>query len=211
MSGSWTQNWARFGWRPLRHFEGGGSLRMKAYMIGCRRAIPLLIHTMAFALQLRKSTENLSQGCDVAGGGVRGGIILQLIMLVSQSFDLGFEPLRGLMTRCLLPWHLLVFWVFGHHPCRDDGSVFFINTDFICSVLPYGYYFLLYIFLLFYFILFLISTYLCVCVCLLTARPISSDTVQRTILYRSVLTAVQTSERSYAWPPPSFSLLCFRC
>jgi hypothetical protein len=59
MSGSWTQNWARFGWRPLRHW--GGSLRLKASVIGCRRAVPLFIYTQAFALQLRKSRENLSQ------------------------------------------------------------------------------------------------------------------------------------------------------
>jgi hypothetical protein len=39
---------------------GGGSLRLKASMIGCRRAMPLFIYTLAFALQLRKSTENLS-------------------------------------------------------------------------------------------------------------------------------------------------------
>jgi len=37
---------------------GGGSLRIKASMIGCRRAAPLLIYILAFALQLRKSTEN---------------------------------------------------------------------------------------------------------------------------------------------------------
>jgi hypothetical protein len=36
------------------------------------------------------------QGCDVAGGGE---VLLQLTKLVS----LGFEPLLGLLTRCLLP------------------------------------------------------------------------------------------------------------
>jgi hypothetical protein len=30
-------------------------------MIGCRWAVPLFIYTLAFALQLRKSTENLNQ------------------------------------------------------------------------------------------------------------------------------------------------------
>jgi hypothetical protein len=30
-------------------------------MIGCRRATPVFIYTLAFALQLRKSTENLIQ------------------------------------------------------------------------------------------------------------------------------------------------------
>jgi hypothetical protein len=32
-----------------------------------RRAVPLLNYTLAFALQLRKSTENLSQGSRVVG------------------------------------------------------------------------------------------------------------------------------------------------
>jgi hypothetical protein len=33
-------------------------------MIGCRWAVPLFIYTLAFALQLRKSTENLRQDGD---------------------------------------------------------------------------------------------------------------------------------------------------
>jgi hypothetical protein len=37
----------------------GGSLRLKASMIGCRRAVHLFIFTLSFALQLRKGTENL--------------------------------------------------------------------------------------------------------------------------------------------------------
>jgi hypothetical protein len=37
----------------------GGSLRLKASMIGCRRAVHLFTYTLAFVLQLRKSTENL--------------------------------------------------------------------------------------------------------------------------------------------------------
>jgi hypothetical protein len=41
---------------------GGESLRLKASIIGCRRAVPLFIYMLVFALQLRKSTENLSQG-----------------------------------------------------------------------------------------------------------------------------------------------------
>jgi len=31
-------------------------------MVGCRRAVPLFIYTLAFALQLRKNTDNLSVG-----------------------------------------------------------------------------------------------------------------------------------------------------
>jgi hypothetical protein len=57
MPGSWIQSWTRFGWRPVRHLWV--SLRLKASMIGCRRTVPL-----AFALQLRKCTENLSQVAD---------------------------------------------------------------------------------------------------------------------------------------------------
>jgi len=40
-------------------------------MIGCRRAVPLFIYTLAFALQLRKSTENLNQGSRAVLGIVR--------------------------------------------------------------------------------------------------------------------------------------------
>jgi hypothetical protein len=60
----WTQNLTRFGWTPLRHLGRGGRgrpLRLKGSMVGCRRTVPLFIYTLAFALQLRKSTENLSQ------------------------------------------------------------------------------------------------------------------------------------------------------
>jgi len=52
MSGSWTHNWARFGWRPLRHSLG--SVRLKASKTGCRRAVPLLIYLLEFALHVRK-------------------------------------------------------------------------------------------------------------------------------------------------------------
>jgi hypothetical protein len=41
---------------------GGKSLQLKASVIWGRRAVPLLNYTLAFALELRKSTENLSQG-----------------------------------------------------------------------------------------------------------------------------------------------------
>jgi len=58
MPGSWSQNWTRFCWRPLRHLTGG-SFRLKASIIGCRRAVLLSIYTLAFALKLRKSTENV--------------------------------------------------------------------------------------------------------------------------------------------------------
>jgi hypothetical protein len=53
MSESWTQNWASFGWRPLRHLRGSRGL--KASMIECRRAMPLFIYTLAFALNWGKS------------------------------------------------------------------------------------------------------------------------------------------------------------
>jgi hypothetical protein len=39
----------------------GGSLQLKASMIESIWALPLFIYTLAFALQLRKSTENPSQ------------------------------------------------------------------------------------------------------------------------------------------------------
>jgi hypothetical protein len=45
----------------------GGSLRLKASVMG-RQAVPLFNYALAFALQLRKSTENLSQGSRAARG-----------------------------------------------------------------------------------------------------------------------------------------------
>jgi hypothetical protein len=64
--GVWNQKCCdRFGWWPLR--LGGKSLQLKASMIGGRRAVPLLNYTLAFALQLRKSTENVCQGSRVVG------------------------------------------------------------------------------------------------------------------------------------------------
>jgi hypothetical protein len=47
--------------------DWGGTLRLKASVTG-RRAVPLFSLCPAFALQLRKSTENLSQGSRAARG-----------------------------------------------------------------------------------------------------------------------------------------------
>jgi hypothetical protein len=41
-------------------------------MIGCRRDVHLLIHTLAFALQLRKITENIQV---ISGRGGKNGIV----------------------------------------------------------------------------------------------------------------------------------------
>jgi hypothetical protein len=49
-------------WLKASATFGGGSVRLKATMSGCRRAVLLFIYTLALALQLRKSTENLSHG-----------------------------------------------------------------------------------------------------------------------------------------------------
>jgi len=40
-------------------------------MIGCRRVVPLFIYTLAFALQLKKITGNLSQGSRAVLGTTR--------------------------------------------------------------------------------------------------------------------------------------------
>jgi len=57
-------NWQfSFGWMNAWELNPElGSLRLKASMIGCRWSVPLFTYTLAFALQLRKSMENLSQG-----------------------------------------------------------------------------------------------------------------------------------------------------
>jgi hypothetical protein len=46
---------------------GGGSLRLKASVMG-KRAVPLFDYALASALQLRRKTENLSQGSRAATG-----------------------------------------------------------------------------------------------------------------------------------------------
>jgi hypothetical protein len=66
LSGSWTQKcWDRFGWWPLR--LGGEITLAEGLHYWGRRAVPLLNYTLVFALQLRKSTENLGQGRRVVG------------------------------------------------------------------------------------------------------------------------------------------------
>jgi hypothetical protein len=50
----WLMASATFGWRGITLAEGLNDLG--------RRTVPLLNYTLAFALQLRKSTENLIQG-----------------------------------------------------------------------------------------------------------------------------------------------------
>jgi hypothetical protein len=125
-----------------------------------------------------------------------GGVILQLTMPVSQSFDLGFQPLLGLMTRCLLLWHLLVFESLasslpGWRVCP------FVITDFICFVLPCYDYFLFLLFMyLFYFLYYFIPyVYLFgVCVCIFTARSLSPDS-SRPFVCRSV----RTLDRHQVW------------
>jgi hypothetical protein len=88
MPGSWTQHWARFSWGPLQHLGRGWSLRLKTSMIGCRRAVPFFICTLAFALQLREGTENLSQGSRAALGTTRcvGLAALSVHLPLTHSF-----------------------------------------------------------------------------------------------------------------------------
>jgi hypothetical protein len=61
MSGSWTQRDVIALAEGLSDF-GGESFWLKASMIGGCWPCPVFSYTLAFALQLRKSTENLSQG-----------------------------------------------------------------------------------------------------------------------------------------------------
>jgi hypothetical protein len=67
LSGSWTHKcWDRSGWWPLR-LGGGGNTSAEGLHDWGRRVVPLLNYTLAFALQLRESTENLCQCSRVVG------------------------------------------------------------------------------------------------------------------------------------------------
>jgi hypothetical protein len=65
-SGGWTQKCCdRFGWWPLR--LSGEITSAEGLHDWGRQAVPLLNYILEFALQLRKSTENLSQCSRVDG------------------------------------------------------------------------------------------------------------------------------------------------
>jgi hypothetical protein len=68
---SWEWNpkwWGRFGWRLLRIEGGWGNHFRRRRPWSRRRALPLFSSTLAFALQLRKIKENLTQGSRIATG-----------------------------------------------------------------------------------------------------------------------------------------------
>jgi hypothetical protein len=62
MSGSWTQRDDIALVEDLCDLAGGESFWLRVSMIGGGGPCPLSIRTLAFVLQLRKITENLSQG-----------------------------------------------------------------------------------------------------------------------------------------------------
>jgi hypothetical protein len=68
--------WDRFGWRLLR-------LWLKAYIIVGRLAMPLLKYTLAFAIQMKKNTENLIQ---VTGYHLCIGIKMQFLSQIIHAF-----------------------------------------------------------------------------------------------------------------------------
>jgi hypothetical protein len=59
----WTPNdWDSISWRPL-WLGGGGGINLAEGLRNCgKRSLPLLNYTLAFALQLRGSTENIIKG-----------------------------------------------------------------------------------------------------------------------------------------------------
>jgi hypothetical protein len=61
MSGSWTQRDGIALAEGLSDFGGGGIISAEGFHDWGMRAVPLFSYTLAFALQLRNSTENLSQ------------------------------------------------------------------------------------------------------------------------------------------------------
>jgi hypothetical protein len=108
LSGSWTQKcWDRFGWWPLRLGGVGGITSAEGHHDCGRRAVPLLNYTLAFALQLRKSTENLSQGSRVVGDYS----LRRLGRLFRDSLGLPAERQSTSVTRGWLQS------TFGRHKC----------------------------------------------------------------------------------------------
>jgi hypothetical protein len=69
LSGNMSFMKRNFGWLDIWELnpELLGSLWLRENHFGWRRAMPLWNYTLAFALQLRKSTENLAQGSQVVG------------------------------------------------------------------------------------------------------------------------------------------------
>jgi len=67
---------------------------------------------------------SLSSLCFCGGGG--RGVFLQLTKPVSQTLGLGFEPLLGLMTRCLLPLTFTFLSLSGVIRAGMTGLSFFV-------------------------------------------------------------------------------------
>jgi hypothetical protein len=139
---------------------------------------------------------------------------------VSQSVHLGYEPPSGTHVRMFAS---LDFWfvsVLGHPPWRGmgpsfNGSVFvcvecvFLNIMFSF----YPFFLLLRIFCFSLFLYFLFFKFL-KCIITFWTMHMPGQSVRELCnslcLILIVLSAAQTLERSYAWPPPCVSLLCFR-
>jgi hypothetical protein len=106
LSGSWTHKcWDRFGWWPLRlGLEITLAEGLHDWKSG---AVPLLNYALAFALQQRKSTENLNQ----VGRVVGDYSLRRLGRLFRDSLGWPAEHQSASVTR---GWHL---WALGRHKC----------------------------------------------------------------------------------------------
>jgi hypothetical protein len=131
MSGIWTQNWTRFGWRPLRHWEVGDNFGWMSPLSGVGGPCPLLIYTLAFASQLRKAREisvRIAEQCCVllvasALSSCRGGLDWPAEHPSSSAYLGGLQRTLG-RRRCLLS-------------CRNKGfpAPVVFNSKLSCKVL----------------------------------------------------------------------------
>lgn len=84
MCGSWIKEvWDPFAWLPLRLREGNTATPLECLHDCGRQAVPISNYTLEFALQLRKSKENLSQDNQV----IRHYSLRRLRQLFREGLD----------------------------------------------------------------------------------------------------------------------------
>jgi hypothetical protein len=95
-----SERWDRYGWGPERLW--GGIIWAEGLHDWGMQAVPLFSYTLAFALQLRKSTGNLSQGSKY------------FYIIVKKYLNTYFSPRHFGAEKIIKPWTVLC----SHMPAR---------------------------------------------------------------------------------------------